>query len=157
MTLIQIIVLALIQGLTEFLPVSSSAHLILGSRVFGWPDQGLAFDVATHLGTLVAVCWYFRSDLAQMISANIQSSTSDSAHRRLGRLIILASIPALVIGYFAADWVEFICVISGLSRLRHWSLACCSGWLMYLLQDAQPLERCHYHRLPGSVLRRCWP
>ena len=108
MTLIQIIVLALIQGLTEFLPVSSSAHLILGSRVFGWPDQGLAFDVATHLGTLVAVCWYFRSDLAQMISANIQSSTSDSAHRRLGRLIILASIPALVIGYFAADWVEFI-------------------------------------------------
>ena len=63
MTLIQIIVLALVQGLTEFLPVSSSAHLILGGRVFGWPDQGLAFDVATHLGTLIAVLFYFRRDL----------------------------------------------------------------------------------------------
>jgi undecaprenyl-diphosphatase len=52
MTLIQIAVLSLIQGLTEFLPISSSAHLILGSRVFSWPDQGLVFDVATHLGTL---------------------------------------------------------------------------------------------------------
>ena len=49
MMLVQIIVLSLIQGLTEFLPVSSSAHLILGSQVFGWPDQGLVFDVATHL------------------------------------------------------------------------------------------------------------
>ncbi len=55
MTTIQIIVLALIQGLSEFLPVSSSAHLILGSVVFGWPDQGLVFDLATHLGTLAAV------------------------------------------------------------------------------------------------------
>ena len=67
MTLIQIIVLSLIQGLTEFLPVSSSAHLILGSRVFDWPDQGLVFDVATHLGTLLAVFVYFRQDLWNMV------------------------------------------------------------------------------------------
>ncbi len=108
MTLIQIIVLALIQGLTEFLPVSSSAHLILGSQLFGWPDQGLAFDLATHLGTLVAVCWFFRKDLALMISANLRPDAVQSEHRRLGRLIIMASIPALLIGYIASDWIELL-------------------------------------------------
>jgi undecaprenyl-diphosphatase len=108
MTLVQIIVLALIQGLTEFLPVSSSAHLILGSQLFGWPDQGLAFDVATHLGTLVAVCWYFRKDLALMVSANLQAHGSQSAHRRLGRLVLIASIPAIFIGFLAADWIEIM-------------------------------------------------
>ena len=69
MTLIQIITLALIQGLTEFLPVSSSAHLILGGKALGWADQGLVFDVATHLGTLFAVLIYFRADLADMARA----------------------------------------------------------------------------------------
>lgn len=59
----QTVVLALIQGLTEFLPVSSSAHLILPAALLGWPDQGLAFDVAVHLGTLAAVLAYFRRDL----------------------------------------------------------------------------------------------
>ena len=69
MTGLQIIVLSLIQGLTEFLPVSSSAHLILGGKLFGWPDQGLVFDVATHLGTLLAVLVYFRSDLFEIARA----------------------------------------------------------------------------------------
>ncbi len=62
--LAQIVVLALVQGVTEFLPVSSSAHLILPAALTDWPDQGLAFDVAVHLGTLVAVIAYFRRDLA---------------------------------------------------------------------------------------------
>ncbi|MGD8484929.1 MAG: undecaprenyl-diphosphate phosphatase, partial [Thioalkalispiraceae bacterium] len=62
MTLIQIIVLAVVQGLTEFLPISSSAHLILVPVLSEWPDQGLAFDVAVHVGTLSAVVWYFRHD-----------------------------------------------------------------------------------------------
>ncbi|MAK92717.1 MAG: undecaprenyl-diphosphatase, partial [Oleibacter sp.] len=63
MDLFQIIVLALVQGLTEFLPISSSAHLILPSAVLGWQDQGLAFDVAVHIGTLLAVVVYFRQDI----------------------------------------------------------------------------------------------
>ena len=63
MDLIQVIVLALIQGLTEFLPISSSAHLILPKEILGWPDQGLAFDVAVHVGTLTAVMIYFREDV----------------------------------------------------------------------------------------------
>ena len=69
MTLLQLIVLALSQGLTEFLPVSSSAHLILGSKLLEWPDQGLVFDVATHVGTLLAVLFYFRKMLWQMAEA----------------------------------------------------------------------------------------
>ena len=77
MTLLQIIVLSLVQGLTEFLPVSSSAHLILGSHVLGWPDQGLVFDVATHLGTLLAVLVYFRRDLAQMVTPWLQPAADD--------------------------------------------------------------------------------
>lgn len=108
MTLIQIIVLALIQGLTEFLPVSSSAHLILGSKAFAWPDQGLVFDVATHLGTLIAVLVYFRRELREMVGACLQSPRNDHdrRHRAMAVYITLASIPALMIGALAHDWVE---------------------------------------------------
>jgi undecaprenyl-diphosphatase len=66
MELIQIILLSLLQGLTEFLPISSSAHLILFPRLSGFADQGLAFDVAVHVGTLLAVVWYFRRELNTM-------------------------------------------------------------------------------------------
>ena len=59
--------LALVQGVTEFLPISSSAHLILLPRLLGWPDQGLAFDVAVHVGSLSAVLFYFRRDLLPML------------------------------------------------------------------------------------------
>ena len=67
MDLIEIIVLAVLQGLTEFLPISSSAHLILPSRILGWEDQGLAFDVAVHVGTLAAVIVYFRAEIVRLI------------------------------------------------------------------------------------------
>ena len=109
MTLIQIIVLALIQGLTEFLPVSSSAHLILGSKAFGWPDQGLVFDVATHLGTLIAVLIYFRHDLIEMAKAWLGPARNDAdrQHRAMVVYLAIASIPALLIGFLAHDLVEF--------------------------------------------------
>jgi len=106
MTLIQIIVLSLIQGLTEFLPVSSSAHLILGSRVFNWPDQGLVFDVATHLGTLLAVLVYFRKDLWNMCLPWIGKDRGDERSRKLGLILIVASIPAIVAGGLLHGWVE---------------------------------------------------
>ena len=106
MTLIQIIVLSLIQGLTEFLPVSSSAHLILGSKVFDWPDQGLVFDVATHLGTLLAVVVYFRHDLWNMIKPWLGRSTADEVSRKLGLTLVVASIPAIVAGGLLHGWVE---------------------------------------------------
>ncbi|MFC0120273.1 undecaprenyl-diphosphate phosphatase [Pseudoalteromonas xiamenensis] len=108
MSLIEIIVLALIQGFTEFLPISSSAHLILPSQVLGWQDQGEAFDVAVHMGSLLAVLIYFRKEVADILMAwfasfGKQGQTDDS---RLGWYIILATIPAVVIGYLTKDFVE---------------------------------------------------
>jgi undecaprenyl-diphosphatase len=106
MTLIQIIVLSLIQGLTEFLPVSSSAHLILGSKVFSWSDQGLVFDVATHLGTLLAVLVYFRKDIWSMVASWTGSESGNEQSRQLGMILVLASIPAIVAGGLLHGWVE---------------------------------------------------
>ena len=108
MTILQLIVLALIQGLTEFLPVSSSAHLILGSRVFQWPDQGLVFDVATHVGTLLAVLFYFRGTIVQLAAAWVKPlrSAEQERNRLLGKYLVLASIPVIVVGGLAAGWVE---------------------------------------------------
>jgi undecaprenyl-diphosphatase len=101
--------LALIQGLTEFLPVSSSAHLILGSKAFGWPDQGLVFDVATHLGTLIAVLVYFRHELVEMARAWLGPvrNDEDRRHRAMVVYLAIASVPALLIGFLAHDLVEF--------------------------------------------------
>jgi undecaprenyl-diphosphatase len=106
MSLIQIIVLSLIQGLTEFLPVSSSAHLILGSKLLDWPDQGLVFDVATHLGTLFAVLVYFRKDLWHMLAPWISRQNTDVASKKLGVTLLVASIPAIVAGGLLHGWVE---------------------------------------------------
>jgi undecaprenyl-diphosphatase len=108
MTLLQILVLAMIQGLTEFLPVSSSAHLILGSKLFYWPDQGLVFDVATHLGTLIAVVLYFRNEVATLIEAWLRPVVNSEQHRQrnLGKYLVLASIPVILVGALAHDLVE---------------------------------------------------
>jgi undecaprenyl-diphosphatase len=107
MTLIQIMVLALIQGLTEFLPVSSSAHLILGSRLLNWPDQGLVFDVATHAGTLLAVLIYFRRELAAMATSWFQPATSIEVRQNRALVLYLAaaSVAALFIGFLAYDLI----------------------------------------------------
>ena len=68
MPLLQVIVLGIIQGLTEFLPISSTAHLIVIPKLLGWQDQGLAFDIALHVGTLAAVILYFFRDWMQIIA-----------------------------------------------------------------------------------------
>ncbi|MBB1333720.1 MULTISPECIES: undecaprenyl-diphosphate phosphatase [unclassified Pseudoalteromonas] len=108
MSIIEIIVLALIQGLTEFLPISSSAHLILPSQILGWQDQGLAFDVAVHVGTLIAVIIYFRKEVVEILAAwfksfGAQGTTDDS---KLGWWIILGTIPAAVLGLIFKDLIE---------------------------------------------------
>ena len=99
---IQVLVLACIQGLTEFLPISSSAHLILVPALTGWPDQGLAFDVAVHAGSLTAVLIYFRRDFAAMLREGLRRPAGAGGHTRLGWLIVVASVPAGVAG-LAAD------------------------------------------------------
>ena len=97
--------LALIQGLTEFLPISSSAHLIFPSGVFGWEDQGLAFDVAVHFGTLSAVILYFNQDIQRILGAwFVHVATRQSSDdARLGWMIILATAPLIVAGLLLKD------------------------------------------------------
>ena len=94
----QILVLASVQGLTEFLPVSSSAHLILVPVLTGWPDQGLAFDVAVHVGSLAAVLLYFRRDFAAMLREGLRLPPGAGEHGRVAWLVVVASIPVGVAG-----------------------------------------------------------
>jgi len=100
MTLFQLLLVAIIQGLTEFLPVSSSGHLILLPTLTGGPDQGLAIDVAVHVGTLLAVVLYFRSEVAEATIGlgRLLRGKMDTPGARLAALLILATIPVLVVG-----------------------------------------------------------
>ena len=104
----QIVILALVQGLTEFLPISSSAHLILLPLALHWPDQGLAFDVAVHLGSLLAVLVYFRKDVIAMTIAWSQNITggASTAESRLAWWVILGTIPAVIAGLVFKDIIE---------------------------------------------------
>lgn len=108
MDVLQIVVLAIVQGLTEFLPISSSGHLVLVPRFMGWPDQGLAFDVAVHVGTLTAVVFYFREDLAVMSRAWLRSVTGGGGDRdsRLAWAVILGTIPVGLAGLLFGGWIE---------------------------------------------------
>ena len=108
MTWIQVVVLAIVQGLTEFLPISSSGHLVLVPSFFGWTDQGLAFDVAVHFGSLLAVCAYFRDDIAALIVGGLRVATFklDTPGSRMALGIALGTIPAAVAGLLAAGWIE---------------------------------------------------
>lgn len=96
----QIITLAVLQGLTEFLPVSSSAHLILVPHLTGWDDQGIVFDVALHVGTLIAVLLYFRQDLKPLTLAWLNSLKSRqlTPESRLVWGVIIGVLPASVLG-----------------------------------------------------------
>ena len=108
MDLLQIAVLALIQGLTEFLPISSSAHLILAPKVLGYADQGLAFDVAVHVGTLAAVVSYFRQEvigISREFSVSLGSGSPLSANARLGWMIVWATLPIVVFGLLLKEQV----------------------------------------------------
>jgi len=100
MDFIQILVLALVQGLTEFLPVSSSAHLILVPILTGWEDQGLAFDVAVHVGTLCAVMIYFRREISRMTVSWVASVTGRGLDKdaRLAWSVLLGTIPVGLAG-----------------------------------------------------------
>ena len=108
MDVYQVIVLALLQGLTEFLPVSSSGHLLIPSLVLGWPDQGQTFDVAVHVGTLSAVLMYFRADLARMADRWLRSLAGEPAceDSRMVWYLALATLPAGVVGLLADDFIE---------------------------------------------------
>lgn len=117
---LQLIILSLIQGITEFLPISSSAHLIIPAQLTSWPDQGLAFDVAVHFGTLIAVIAYFRAEIATMLVATIgtpaqlrtrgwhavlNANDGDADVRQVLQLAI-ATLPIVIVGFLAKDVID---------------------------------------------------
>jgi undecaprenyl-diphosphatase len=106
MTPFQAVVLGIIQGLSEFLPISSSAHLALAPWLLGWEDPGLAFDVALHFGTLLAVLWYFRSEWAALLRAAFGILTTgriETPEKRRVMYLILATVPGAVGGYLLQE------------------------------------------------------
>ncbi len=118
MPVLHIVVLALVQGLTEFLPISSSAHLILVPTLTGWADQGLTIDVAVHVGTLFAVVLYFWRDVLGMVQGVFRLLRGRvDFHARMAGLIVLATLPVIVAGYALNDY--------GMDGLRSVSII---GW-----------------------------
>ena len=103
---LSLLILAVVQGVTEFLPISSSAHLILASHVLGWNDQGLVFDVAVHFGSLLAVSIYFRRDLQAMVwpwwQSAVRFHVDDSPKAYEAWCLIVATLPAVWVGY----WID---------------------------------------------------
>src|SRR6476660_5008042 len=109
MTPLQAIALGIIQGLSEFLPISSSAHLRLAPWLFGWEDPGLAFDVALHFGTLIAVLWYFRMEWAALVRAAfgiITTGRIETPEKRRVIYLIVATIPGAAGGYLLQSRAE---------------------------------------------------
>ncbi|MEW5718855.1 MAG: undecaprenyl-diphosphatase UppP [Chloroflexota bacterium] len=110
MNLLQAIILGVAQGATEFIPISSSAHLIIVPWLFNWDDPGLAFDVALHLGTLVALLAFFAAEWMRLIRAGIASiierKVGDDVDRRLAWLLVVGSIPGAIAGVLAESKIE---------------------------------------------------
>ncbi|HKW12311.1 MAG TPA: undecaprenyl-diphosphatase UppP [Gemmatimonadaceae bacterium] len=101
MTVFQALILGIIQGLSEFLPISSSAHLALAPWILHWPDPGLAFDVALHFGTLIAVLWYFWAEwVALLIAAKdiVVKRRIETENERRVIYLIIATIPGAIAG-----------------------------------------------------------
>jgi len=150
MTIEQIIVLAVVQGITEFLPISSSGHLILIPNLMHWPDQGIVVDVMTHLGTLLAVLIYFWRDVWRLIVGALQlfkGKVTDDG--RLAIYIVLATIPAILFGivlkeYGYADLERNVAVVAWNTILY--------GILMLIADRIGPQERTIANMTLGSAL-----
>ncbi len=113
MDLVRAAILGIVQGLTEFLPISSSGHLILIPRLFNWRDQGLSFDVGLHVGTLLAVLAYFWRDWLRMVGSGLRDLWEHQLHMRVYRpesqllwLLALGSVPAAIVGFLLDTWFE---------------------------------------------------
>lgn len=102
--ILQGIVLGIVQGLTEFFPVSSSGHLILVPHLFGWKDQGLAFDTVLHLGTLIALFWAFRKDLSDLWRRAVVRREGDAQEFVIK--VVVAALPGLIVGALLGDMIE---------------------------------------------------
>lgn len=140
MTVFQAIVLGILQGLAEFLPISSSAHLSLAPWLLGWPAPGLAFDVALHVGTLVAVLWYFRRDWVQLVVAAwsiVRTRRVETPEQRRVVFLVIASIPAGIAGLLLEEYAETVFrapVITGTALIV-------LGLLLWIVDRKAPARR----------------
>lgn len=111
MTVFQAIVLGIIQGLSEFLPISSSAHLALTPWLLGWPQPGLAFDVALHVGTLIALVWFFWQEwitLAKAFFSIVRTRKIETESERRFAWVVIATIPGAAAGYLLQDYARSV-------------------------------------------------
>jgi undecaprenyl-diphosphatase len=108
MTLLQAIILGAVQGVTEFLPISSTAHLILVPRFFGWPRHGIDFDLALHLGTLISLLVYFRTEWVQLLQGGVDflRGRHGNPNAKLMTFIAAATVPGLIAGALLKDFVD---------------------------------------------------
>src|SRR5919107_4004623 len=109
MTVFQAVVLGLVQGLAEFLPISSSAHLVLTPWIFGWSDPGLAFDVVLHVGTLAAVLWFFRAEWVRIAAAGLRvivQRSARTAEEKRAVFLLIATIPGGIGGLLLGELAE---------------------------------------------------
>ena len=127
----QIVVLALIQGITEFLPISSSGHLILVPLITGWPDQGLMTDVMVHMGSFVAVLVYFWRDVLRLITGFLGLlGRRPNPWGRLALYIVIGTVPAVVMGEIL-DKIGFMNAVRSMPQIVAWN-AIVFGLLLYL-------------------------
>lgn len=108
MDFLQILTLSIVQGITEFLPISSSAHLVLVPMFTEWNDQGFLFDIGVHVGTLFAVMLYFRVEVKSLFFGFYQllKGRAESAEAKLMLMLIVSTIPLVLVGPFVKDWVS---------------------------------------------------
>jgi undecaprenyl-diphosphatase len=131
---LQAVILGIVQGLTEFLPVSSSAHLVLIPWLLGWDDPGLAFDVALHLGTLAALLIYYRRTWVGMAASLVNN---DRENRRLLTLVIVATVPGALIGFLFEKQAETIFRSPALIA----PMLAALGVALWVLDRAMPMRR----------------
>ena len=153
MTLIQAFILGIVQGLTEFLPISSSGHLVIGQHLFGLRHADLAFDVSVHVGTLGAVVIFFRRDIAAILTAirryrpawrpsglrALLAPGSPDAEVRLALLVVLGSIPTAIIGLFLKHFEKILFA----SPLITGTMLLVTGSVLYLTRRPQMAARAH--------------
>lgn len=133
--LAQIFSLSLLQGITEFLPISSSAHLVLLPKFMGWQDQGLSFDIAVHVGTLFAVVFYFRKEISLMLKDWLYATLGkqkSTEHSKLAWSIMFSTIPVGLIGILSRHFVEASLrsyTVIALTTIVFGLLLGCAAWL----------------------------
>ena len=150
MVLFHLLILAIVQGLTEFLPVSSSGHLVLTSRILGWEDQGVAIDIAVHVGTLLAVIIYFWRDVARVAGGTLRLVTfRGGPDARLAIMLLIATLPIVLAGFLAKDYVE---TVFRSVEVIAWATIGFALLLWFVDRHGMTVQRIEHMGVPGAVL-----